>query len=123
MNGNSSYIFKTSRFQLKLANDMNRTKNTIFSTEYFHVDGKECRCTGYTTITAGVFHPVLRKMIPLAVMETEGKGADNVILFWKTFNKALKECLEDDNLYFHPYGIITDEAGRFWKAAVYCFEE
>lgn len=116
-NGEPTYVFKTSSFKLQLMNDMNRHGNKILSTQYAHIDGKERRCSHFTTITLSVYHPTLLKQIRLATMECEGESAVNITKFWKLVNEALAEKF-DDSVTFDPWGLMSDEAGAFWKSAI-----
>lgn len=61
------------------------------------------------TLTASVFHPLLGKMVHLAVMYCEHEDATNVALFWQLFNKALQAALENPLTTFQPYGYMMNE--------------
>ena len=58
------------------------------------------------TLTAGTLHPILKKQIPLAIMETE-----NIKLFWNLFNKSFKKTAGDKAVSYKPTGWSTDMAG------------
>lgn len=88
----------------------------VLSTEYAHIDGKENRCLHFTTLVLSVYHPILRKQIPLAIMECEGESTIAVKKFWQLVDKALSEKFNKPEK-FNPCGLISDEAGAFWKAA------
>ena len=72
LNENPTYVFKSSRLKAKIAANMNREKSHFMSEQYAHFDGKADRCKGFTTLCLSAYHPVLRKMIPLAIMECSG---------------------------------------------------
>jgi len=115
-NGKPSYIFKTSMLKLKIMQDMDRKSGKPLSSEYAFIDGFEKRCPGFTTIILSCYHPVLMKQVQLALMECEGESAENVSTFWQLIDECLtKLCGEETK--FNPTGIMSDEAGSFWKAA------
>ena len=64
-----SYVFKTSKLKAKMAINMHRTGGNFLSSEFCYFDGKVKRCKGFVTLTASVYHPLLQKLVPLAVME------------------------------------------------------
>ena len=110
LNDKPTYVFKSSRLKAKIANNMNREKSHFMSEQYAHFDGKADRCKGFTTLCLSAYHPVLRKMIPLAIMECMGETTKNVTLFFQLFNDIIKSVSEEQSA-FNPIGFITDEAG------------
>ena len=79
--------------------------------EFCFFDGKRKRCRGFVTLTASVYHPLIRKQITVAVMESESKNTENVTLFWKLFNVLLAKVSKDVTRKFDPIGWCTDMAG------------
>ena len=63
------------------------------------LDGKFKRCRNFVTITAGVYHPLLKRQIPLAVMEAEQESSENIALFWSLFNEGLQKVTGDERVY------------------------
>ena len=80
------------------------------NSEYCFFDGKHNRCRGFITLTASVYHLLLRKQIPLATMEAEKENSANVELFWTLFNEALVKVAQRP-VKFNPIGWCTDMAG------------
>lgn len=74
-----------------MALDMNQTGKHLLSNEFCYFDGKVKRCKGFVTLTASVYHPLLRKLIPLAIMECSAENTSTVSLFWSTFNEVLRK--------------------------------
>ena len=70
-----SYVFKTSRTKIELAISMNRKNDHFLSEEFCFFDGKHNRSRGFVTLTASVYHPLLKKQVSLAIMETEKRTA------------------------------------------------
>ena len=116
LNGNPSYVFKTSSFKAKMCMSMDRNGNKLMCKEYCHFDGKVNRCTGFTTLTASVYHPTLKKMVKLAVMEAEGESEQHVNSFWKELNVVIRKVSGNPEASFNPYGFMLDEAGGIWKS-------
>ena len=69
---------------------MDRNGDKLMCKEYCHFDGKVNRCTGFTTLTGRVYHPTLKKMVKLAVMEAKGEGEEHVATFWKELNEVIR---------------------------------
>ena len=80
------------------------------NSEYCFFHGKHNRCREFITLTASVYHPLLRKQIPLAIMEAEQENTANVELFWTLFNEALTKITQTP-VKFNPIGWCTNMAG------------
>ena len=89
---------------------MNKDGNHFLSKEYCFFDGKKKRCRNYTTLTASVYHPLLKKQVPLTVMETEAEDARCIMLFWTLFQEALQKASSNENNKFNPSGWSMDMA-------------
>lgn len=105
-----TFVFKTSKAKLLMANNMNKDGEHFLNKEYCFFDGKKKRCRNYTTLTASVYHPLLKKQIPLAVMETETEDSRCVTLFWRLFQEALGKATTS-TCTFNPTGWSSDMAG------------
>lgn len=95
--GNSdlpSFVFKASETKARMALNMNRAGDHFLNEEFCFFDGKRKRCRGFVTLTASVYHPLLRKQITLTIMECESENTLNVTLFWTCLMKCLKSCLK-----------------------------
>ena len=82
--GNSetpSFVFKTSETKAKIALNVDRGRANFLHEEFCFFDGKRKRCRGFVTLTASVYHPLIRKQITLAVMESESENTENVTVF------------------------------------------
>ena len=72
-----SFVFKTSELKAKFALRMDRTADNLLCLEFclfvclFLFYGKVKRCKGLVSLTASVYHPLLRRLITLATMECE----------------------------------------------------
>jgi len=106
-----SFVFKSSREKAKIALNMNRNGSHYLNSEFCYFDGKYKRCCGFVTLTASVYHSLLRKQIILGTMEAESENSQNVALFWELFNEILKKVSGSENETFNPIGWCTDLAG------------
>ena len=80
-----SFVFKTSGQKAKMALNMDKEGNHFLKSEFCYFDGKYKRCRDFVTLTASVYHPLLRKLT-LAIMEAETEDTENISLFWTLFN-------------------------------------
>ena len=58
-----------------------------------------------------MYHPLLRKQIPLARMVAETEDTVKVELFWRLFNKAFGKVAGSDSAKFKPIGWCSNMAG------------
>ena len=107
----SSFVFKTSTLKAKIAMNMDMDKEHFLAQEFCFFDGKHKRAKGYVTLTASVYHPLLRRQIPLATMEAVSENTENVTLFWELFNEVLEKVSSGATTKFNPIGWCTDMAG------------
>ena len=112
-NDEQDIVFKTSRRMLNLAlsMDQNATTKSPLQEEIAYFDAMHSRCKNWKTLTLWVYHPVSRKLMCLATMETKSESSTTCALFWKIWNKALAEVKGEANYSFNPKGFMTDEAG------------
>ena len=106
-----SFVFKSSTTKMTMALNMDQKGDHFLSKEFCFFDGKSRRCNGFITLTASVYHPLLRKQIPLATMEAETEDTVNVELFWRLFNEALRKVAGSDIATYDPIGWCSDMAG------------
>lgn len=106
-----SFVFKTSSTKARIALCVDKDGKDFLNNEFCFFDGKRKRCRGFITSTASVYHPLSRKQIPLAIMETEREDTTNFELFWKLFNEALGKVANDPLIKFNPIGWCSDMAG------------
>ena len=91
-----SFVFKMSRERMDIAMKMNKDGDHFLREEYCYFDGKVKRCRNIVTLTASTYHSLLKKQIPLAIMETQRENSQNVELFWTLFQEAYKVVAGDD---------------------------
>ena len=104
-----SYVFKTSKLKINIALSMGDQEHFL-SNEYCYVDAKWNRCKDFPTITLSVYHPVLRKQVPLFTMECEGETGECYAKFFHLINEAIAKVAA--GRVFDPIaGFMADEAG------------
>ena len=106
-----SFVFKTSTLKAKIAINMDMDKDHFLAREFCFFDGKHKRAKGYVTLTASVYHPLLRRQIPLATMEAVSENSENVTLFWELLNEVLEKVSDGTISMFNPRCWCTDMAG------------
>ena len=106
-----SYVFKTSLLKLDEALNMDCDGDHFMNSKFYFFDGKRKRCRSFVTLTASVYHPLLRKQITLATMEAESEDHRNVKLFLNLLNECLRNVSGDANRKFYPVGCCTDMTG------------
>ena len=118
INGKSSFVFKSSRqaADLMVSMDIDISTHTVMTQEFAYFDAMHSRCKNYRTLTLWTYHPAMRKLQCLAIMECEHENTENIILFFNTLNAMLREHTGDPSYKFNPCGIIVDEGGANWKA-------
>ena len=59
--------------------------------EHAYIDDMHSHVKGYKTITMWTYHPGMRRVLCLAVMEAEKENTEMLVLFLELFNEALAE--------------------------------
>ena len=90
LNGLLSFVFKSSTSMAQLAINMDRDGAGILKNEYAHVDAKHDRCRGFKSVTLWTYHPVMRKLVRLAVMDVEQENCESLTSFWSLFKEMLQ---------------------------------
>ena len=105
----SSFVFKTSKLKVSITLSMGDEEHFL-SNEYCYIDGKWNRCKDFPTVTLSVYYPVLRKQVPLFIMECEGETAECYTKFFSLVNEAIEKIIPGK--VFDPVaGFMADEAG------------
>ena len=87
---NDQFVFKTSKVQMNIAKEMdfNPDAEALFPEECCFFNGNHKRVIGYTTLTASMYHPLLRRQVVHATMQCKHENTKFVSIFWKQFNEA-----------------------------------
>ena len=118
-----SFVFKSSKTKAEMALNMDKDGNHFLNEEFCYFDGKHKRCKGLITLTASVYHPLLRKQVALATMETESENTETITLFWTLFNEVLQKVSRNTLKKFNPLGWCTDMAGANMAGIINVFGE
>ena len=126
INGESSFVFKTSTAKLKIAQKMDQKvrpgeHRSSLCDEFVFIDAMHSRIEGYKTLTMWTYHSGMRKVLNLAIMDCESENSETLTFFLKTFNDALRDYTKDPNYVFNPYGFLVDEHGGNFNAIVNVF--
>ena len=77
--------------------------------KYCHFDGNHKRVKTFVTLTASVYHLLLKKQIVLATMNCKHEDSNYVAKFWRTLNEAFKKANGTEKR-FSPTGCLSDIA-------------
>lgn len=115
-------VFKSSSLKMKIAKEMDKNGDHFLSKEFCHFDGNHKRTRNYVTLSASVYHPLLRKQITLATMQCVREDGVSVEQFWRKFNDCFKAVHETDEK-FSPKGWVTDMAAANFNGLVKIYGE
>jgi hypothetical protein len=115
-NGEPSFVFKSSLHMARLALLMDKKADGVLCKEFAHVDATHTRVRNFKTVTLWTYHPVMRKLLRLAIMEIEEENAENLCKFWQLFNNILAKVSGNENYLFDPCGFVADEHHANWKS-------
>ena len=82
INDSQQSIFKTSTSEMKFALEVDFEGDHFLKDEYCHLDGNHKRVREFVTLTARVYHPLLRKQLVLATMNYKHEDSNYVAEFW-----------------------------------------
>ena len=86
--------------------------NTVHRTSF----GMHTGVKFFVSLTFWVFHPVMRMMLLLAVMDRPRKHSDDIKIFFDTLNKALGDYLNEPEYIWDPFLIMMDHKGANFEA-------
>ena len=99
------------------------TEDSSLIDEPAYFDGMHKRVKDFVTLTLWVFHPGMRAMQILGIMECSNENAANIEIFFDTFNKAMGEYLGEEDYVWDPYLLMMDEKGANFEAVACVFDE
>ena len=123
LNGQPSYVFKSSEAMAQICIALDRSGTNIMNDEYVYVDAKHDRCRNFKTLTLWTVHKATQKLLCLATMEVEAENTENLILFWNTLNEMLQEVTANPTYTFNPIGFVVDENHANWVSIKKVFGE
>ena len=116
-----SYVFKTSKTSLEMAAKMAGAKqakgeDSQLREEPAYFNGMHNHVHLYKTLTLWAYHPAIRKMIGLAIMEAPRENTYYITKFFEIFQQAMREYLADETYEWQPNSIMMDEKGANFVA-------
>ena len=106
---------KRAKRKAKIALNMDRGRDHFLHEQFCFFDGKRKRCRGFVTLTASVYHPLIRKQITLAVMESESETQKMLLCFGNFSTKFLQKCLKTKQ-----GSLILLGGGQTWQKYLMC---
>ena len=121
MGNKHSFIFKTSEMSLQMAALMAGKikiggENSLLAKEPAYFDGMHGRTKFFVSLTMWVFHPGMRAMVILAIMDTLKEDSDHIELFFDIFTKAVAHYINEPEYIWDPHYIMMDEKGANFEA-------
>ena len=121
MGHKASYVLKTSAISLWIAAMMLgkikiNGEDSPLAYEPAYFDGMHSHMKHFVTLTCWAFHPAMWLMMMLAVMDTPSENANDIEIFFVTFNKVLADYLEEEHYIWDPYLIMMDHKGANFEA-------
>jgi len=109
MNDTVAYVFKSCTSMAEMTVEMDQSTEGFMRDEHAYVDAKHDRCQNYRTITLWTYHPTMRRILRLAVMDVEKENTEGLTILCITFNRMLQDHTGKDNYMFNPVGFVCDE--------------
>ena len=116
INREPSYVFETSSKALELAIKWMKKKQPqgqisaiIFKHAYIYA--MHSCVKGYKTITMWTYHPGMRRVLHLTMMEAEKENMEMLVFFLEFLNEALTKFKGHPGYKFNPMGIMCNENG------------
>ena len=75
----------------------------------------------FVSLTLSVFHPGMRCMVILAIMDALKEDANNIEIFFNVFCKSLQNYIGKPRYIWDPYYIMMDEKGANFEAIEWVF--
>ena len=88
MNNQATYVLQNSSVSVDIGKKLDRVDGHYLSPSYVHFDGNERRLNNLITLALSIYHPLIRKLIILAILNCEGENKENADLFRRCWEKA-----------------------------------
>ena len=107
---------------MKIALEMDEEDDHFMHNEYCHFDGNHKRVKSLVTLTASVYHLLLKNQIVLATMNCKHENSNYVAKFWRTFNKAFKKA-NGTEMHFPRTEQLSDMVSANFKGLSTIYDE
>ena len=126
MGNKHSYVFKTSEMSMKIAALMAGKikvggQDSLLVEEPAYFDGMHSRVKYFVSLTLWVFHPAMRGMVILAIMDALKEDSDNIKIFFDIFTKAVAHYINEPEYIWDPHYIMMDQKGANFEAIEHVF--
>ena len=122
--GGEDYVFKSSKVaaQMMVDIDCDGPDNCLKGSVVF-MDGAHGHTYGFITYVLWVYHPMLQKMLRLAMMDIRTENTAALTTFWELCLEMLREFTGDPKYIFNPAYFYCDQAPANFKAIKNVFGE
>ena len=122
--GGEDYVFKSSRVaaQIMVDMDMDGEDNCLKGAVAF-IDGAHSHCDGFISFVLWVYHPMMGRMLRLALMDIRAESTNALVIFWQVCNTMLQQHTGDKTYKFNPGFFYSDQAPANIRAIKEVFGE
>ena len=107
---------------MKIALEMHFEGDHFLKDEYCHFDSNHKRVREFITLTASVYHPLLRKQLVPATLNCKHEDSNYIAEFWRKFNEAFQKVNKTEKKLW-PCGWVTDTASANFNSLVIVYGE
>ena len=124
LNGESDYVFKSSKqmAQLAIHMDVNGPEDGL-QMENTYFDATHTRVHGFKSFALWLVHGPMWEMIHLASMEMRTENSNDIAIFFQLFYEILEKVSGIPNYKFNPRCFLCDEGGANYKAVKIVYGE
>ena len=124
LNGESDYVFKSSKqmAQLAIRMDVNGPEDGL-QMENTYFDAAHTRVHSFKSFTLWLVHGPMQKMIRLANMEMWTENSNDIAIFFQLFNEILETVSGMPNYKFNPRCFLCNKGGANYKVVKIVYGE
>ena len=91
-------------------------QDSLLVEEPAYFDGMHSHVKYFVSLTLWVFHPAMRGMVILAIMDALKEDSDNIEIFFDIFTKAVAHYINEPEYIWDPHYIMMDQKGANFEA-------
>ena len=96
-------------------------QDSLLVEEPAYFDGMHSCVKYFVSLTLWVFHPAMRGMVILTIMDTLKEDSDNIEIFFDIFTKAVAHYINEPEYIWDPHYIMMDQKGANFEAIKHVF--
>ena len=96
-------------------------QDSLLTEEPTFFDCMHSRVKYFVSLTLWVFHPGMRCMVILVIIDALKEDANNIEIFFNVFCKSLQNYIGEPGYIWDPYYIMMDEKGANFEAIEWVF--